>query len=108
MNFRTIPGLSALGQPRITSIYDETGTADSGYDTRGPYHCEDCLHKTAPDEPFCIHPRVIGDLCLQDQLVMIDGRPAIKIDMGRGCCRYVHPPMKSDSSKDGDDDEDDE
>jgi len=98
-----MPGLSMLGQPRITSIYDETGTPDSGYATNGPYHCAQCIHKTAPDEPFCIHPKVIGDIELQDQLVMIDGRPAVKINLEHGCCRYVHPPMK-----DGDNDEDDE
>ena len=87
-----IPGTEALGQPRLGSVYDETGTAASGYAEQGPYHCENCVHKTASDEPFCIHPRVIGDSALQSRLVMIDNRPAIKIDMERGCCRFVRPP----------------
>lgn len=83
-----------LGQPRLGSIYDATGTADSEYSAEGPYFCGDCIHRTKPDEPFCIHPRVIGDHALQDQLVQIDGRSAIKIDMSHGCCRFVRPPMK--------------
>jgi hypothetical protein len=91
--FGMIPGTDALGQPRLGSIYDEQGTPDSGYATGGPYHCEDCIHKTASDEPFCIHPKVLGDSCLQDQLVTINGRPAAKINLEHGCCRYVHPPI---------------
>ncbi len=78
-----------LGQPRLGSIFDETGTPDSGYEENGPYHCEDCVHKTAMDEPFCIHPRVVGDHRLQDRLVSIDGRPAVKVDMCHGCCKFV-------------------
>lgn len=92
--FGPIPGTDALAQPRLGSIYDEQGTPDSGYATTGPYHCEDCIHKTAPDEPFCIHPKVLGDDCLQDQLVTINGRPAVKINLEHGCCRYVRQPME--------------
>lgn len=90
----SIPGIGALSQPSVRSIYDETGTPDSGYEDHGPYHCEDCIHKTASDEPFCIHPRVIGDHRLQDQLVQIDGRPVVKIDMERGCCKFVNQPLE--------------
>jgi len=89
-----IPGIGALGQPRLGSIYDETGTPESGYGECGPYHCSDCIHKTAKDEPFCIHPKVIGDSALQDKLVLINGRPAVKIDMEHGCCRYVNQPLE--------------
>lgn len=96
-----LPGLGALGQPRIGSIYDETGTPDSGYATSGPYHCEHCIHKTAADEPFCIHPKVVGDHDLQDKLVLIDGRPVIKIDMESGCCRYVRQPAKAEDEPKG-------
>ena len=90
-----IPGTERLGQPAMGSVFDETGTPASGYAACGPYHCEDCVHKTAKDEPFCIHPRVIGDPDLQDKLVLIDGRPAVKIDMEHGCCRYVNQPRES-------------
>ena len=101
MDHFTIPGLDVLGQPRLGSIYDETGTPASGYEEKGPYHCEDCIHKTASDEPFCIHPKVIADVRLQDRLTLINNRPAIKIDMCRGCCKYVNQPLE-DSDKDKD------
>jgi hypothetical protein len=87
-------GIEKLGQPQMGSIYDEVGTPDSGYAETGPYHCEDCVHKTAPDEPFCIHPKVVGDHDLQDKLVQIDGRPAVKVNLEHGCCRFVRPPAK--------------
>jgi hypothetical protein len=84
-----IHGIEALGQPSIGSVYDKTGTPDSGYAEEGPYHCSDCIHKTAMDEPFCVHPKVVGDVRLQDRLVLINGRPVVKIDMMHGCCEYV-------------------
>ena len=93
MDFLIIPGTEALGQPRLGSIYDETGTPASAYEAHGPYHCGDCLHKTKKDEPFCVHPKVVGDPDLQSQMVTIDGRPAVKIDMEHGCCRYVRYPV---------------
>jgi hypothetical protein len=96
-----ISGLSVLGQPRLGSIYDETGTPESGYAESGPYHCEDCIHKTASDEPFCIHPKVLADPQMQNRVVLIDNRPAAKIDMCHGCCRYVNQPLE-DSDKDDD------
>jgi hypothetical protein len=94
-----IPGLAALGQPRMGSIYDEQGTPESGYEEHGPYHCEDCIHKTASDEPFCIHPKVIADDRLQDRLVQINGRPVIKIDLEHGCCAYVNQPLHEDKDE---------
>jgi hypothetical protein len=87
-----IPGIEALGQPRLGSIYDEVGTDVAGYAEGGPYHCEDCVHKTASDEPFCIHPKVLGDPEMQSRLVMIDNRPTVKINLEHGCCAYVRPP----------------
>lgn len=89
-----LPGIEALGQPRMGSIYDETGTPVSGYEEHGPYHCEDCIHKVAPDSPYCIHPGVIGDPRLQDRLVLIDNRPTVKINLERGCCKYVNQPLE--------------
>jgi hypothetical protein len=93
-----IPGTSLLILPAVGSIYDPTGTRASGYEERGPYHCEDCIHKTASDEPFCIHPQVIADPQLQDRLVLIDNRPAIKIDMENGCCEFVRQHAKEGSA----------
>jgi len=89
MDSPLIVGLRVLGQPPMGSIYDETGTPDSGYEEKGPYHCEDCIHKTAKDEPFCIHPKVLADPAMQDRIKMIDNRPVAKINMERGCCKYV-------------------
>lgn len=90
-----ILALEALGQPRLSSIYDEQGTPESGYEEHGPYHCEDCIHKTAKDEPFCIHPGVLADPAMQHRVVLIDNRPAAKINMQRGCCKYVNQPLET-------------
>ena len=84
-----ISGLSVLGQPRPGSVYEESGTKDSGYEESGPYHCEDCIHKTAPDEPFCIHPAVLADPEMHSRVVLLDSRPVAKICMERGCCKFV-------------------
>jgi len=93
-------GLHILGQPRLGSVYDEQGTPDSGYSAQGPFSCECCIHKTAPDEPFCIHPKVIADSDLQDKLVMVNNRPVIKIDLEHGCCRYVRQERPDDEDDD--------
>jgi hypothetical protein len=93
-----IPGTEMLGQPRMGSIYDELGTPESGYSEDGPFHCSDCVHKIKFDEPFCTHPKVIGDSELQERLVQIDGRPVVKINMERGCCRYVRPNHPNDDA----------
>lgn len=93
-----LSGIDALGQPRLGSIYDETGTPVSGYEEHGPYHCEDCIHKISHDSPYCTHPKVIADPLLQDRLVMIDERPTIKICLERGCCKYVRQPMKDEDA----------
>lgn len=89
-----IHGIGMLGQPRIRSVFDETGTPDTGYEEHGPYHCEDCIHKTAKDEPFCVHPKVIADPKLQDRLVQINNRPVIKVNLQRGCCKFVNQPLE--------------
>lgn len=98
-----IPGIEALGQPRLGSIYDEQGTPESGYEEHGPYHCEDCIHLRAPGEPFCIHPKVVGDSRMQDRLVLIDNRPCVKICLERGCCSYVNQPLKHNEDEDKED-----
>jgi hypothetical protein len=82
-------GIASLGQPRPGSVYEESGTADSGYEEKGPYHCEDCIHKTAQDEPFCVHPAVLADPELQSRVVLLDNRPVSKINLKHGCCKFV-------------------
>jgi len=89
----------------MNSSYAEQGTRASGYEELGPYHCEDCIHKTAPGEPYCIHPKVLVDPAMKDKLIRIgkridgsSGHPVIKgkdqlvakIDLERGCCKYVN------------------
>lgn len=71
------------------SAYAEQGTEVSGYEEQGPYHCEDCVHKTAMDEPFCIHPVVIVDPKMKNRLKKISGRTVAKVNLERGCCKYV-------------------
>lgn len=68
----------------------EQGTKASGYEEKGPYHCEDCIHKTAADEPYCIHPEVVNDPALKDKLVKIKDTQAVEIDLQYGCCKYVN------------------
>ena len=106
MNHFTIPGLAILGQPRMGSIYDETGTPASGYAESGPYHCSDCVHRTAKDEPFCIHPKVLADSEMQTRIVLIDNRPAAKINMEHGCCKFVRYALGFVEEAEHEDDED--
>lgn len=82
-------GIESLRRPSPTSVYAVSGTLDSAYEEKGPYHCEDCVHKTAPDEPFCIHPAVLADPEMKSRVVLIDDQPAAKICMERGCCKFV-------------------
>jgi broad specificity phosphatase PhoE len=76
------------------SQYAEQGTAISGYEERGPYHCSDCRHRLDPKSDLCIHPVVIADPELKDRLVQIsDGdtyQQAIRINLEKGCCGYVN------------------
>jgi broad specificity phosphatase PhoE len=76
----------------VDSKFRETGSPVSGYGEEGPYHCEDCIHRTSPDSAFCIHPVVIADPDLADSLVQIGGQNAVQINLEKGCCRFVHPP----------------
>jgi hypothetical protein len=89
-----VNGLDKLAQ---SSSYAEQGTPASGYEENGPYHCDNCIHKTAPDEPYCNHPEVVADKKLKDRLVNIDGHNVVKINMERGCCKFVN------QSKEGND-----
>jgi hypothetical protein len=88
------PNLSGLGKT-YTGKFEEQGTAASGFASDGPYHCEDCIHRS---DQACYHPAVMKDKDLPD---MPDGTPAkqreqkdggILVDAERECCRYVHPP----------------
>lgn len=69
---------------------EEQGTALSGYEEKGPYHCEDCVHRMDPKSDLCIHPVVLADPALQSRLVQIDDKKGIRIDLEKGCCGYVN------------------
>lgn len=86
-----IPGIEALGH--LPSIYDETGTKESGYAADGPYHCEDCVWRLQ-GTAFCTHPRVAHDPALHYLASVENGHPVVKINIEQGCCRYVRPPEK--------------
>lgn len=78
------------------------GTRRSGYQELGDYHCEDCIHKTAPNQPYCVHPEVIADPEMKERLVQIDGKTVARVNLKHGCCEFVnqhgHKP-ESDSSE---------
>lgn len=90
-------GLSKLGSSNSLA---EQGTPDSGYEEHGPYHCEDCIHKTAPDQPYCIHPKVIKDRKLKEKVATIGGKTVVQINLERGCCRFVNQPLEEEGDED--------
>lgn len=78
----------------LDSKYKESGTALSGYEERGKYHCEDCIHRLNPKSDLCIHPVVVIDPEMRSRLVTIENSPdtfnkAITINLEKGCCKYV-------------------
>jgi hypothetical protein len=77
---------------KLKGKFAAQGTSVSGYEEHGPYHCGDCIHKTAPGEPFCVHPAVIADPKMKPKLVTIDGQTVARINLKRGCCFFVNQP----------------
>jgi broad specificity phosphatase PhoE len=66
---------------------EPTGTAESGYDEGGPYHCADCVHKPSKGSSYCNHPKVVNDPA--NAKLKVNG--LIQIDREHGCCEYVRP-----------------
>lgn len=88
---------------KLTGNKKEQGTPVSGYEEKGPYHCEDCIHRIGgakSDLPFCIHPVVLSDPKMKKWRTQYEGQNAVKINMERGCCAYVN--------QEGHEDEEDE
>lgn len=78
---------------KLTGDQKEQGTPVSGYEEKGAYHCEDCIHRIGGSEsdlPFCIHPVVLADPKLKKWRTTYDGKSAVHIDMEHGCCKYVN------------------
>lgn len=71
----------------------EQGTALSGYEAHGPYHCSDCRHL---EGTLCIHPIVILDPALKS---MRKGH-GVEVDAEHGCCRYISQPLETEDEDD--------
>lgn len=86
-------------KPKLVGDKKEQGTPVSGYEEKGPYHCEDCIHRiggSGSDLPFCIHPVVLSDPKLKKFKTKYENQDAIHIDMDHGCCAYVNQKDKED------------
>jgi hypothetical protein len=72
--------------------FGETGTPDIAYEEKGPYHCEDCIHRVDSDSDVCIHPLVVIAPSMQNRLVRLEdgGGYGVKVNLPRGCCKYVN------------------
>ena len=88
--------------PKLTLDQQEQGTPLAHYEERGPYHCEDCVHKVHPNVPICIHPMVIADPKMKDKVCWTDSptteNKGVFIDLEKGCCGYVRQEKPDDGS----------
>ena len=70
-----------------------TGDPLTGYETRGPYSCGSCQHRLNAKSDLCIHPLLVSNPYLKEQLVQIENNPeypqGIRVDLEHGCCEYV-------------------
>lgn len=82
--------------------YEEQGTPISGYEEHGPYHCEDCIHRASKTSDVCVHPIVKVDPKLKDRRVP----SGVKVNLERGCCKFVNQPLERESDEDDADDKD--
>lgn len=92
-------GKESSKNPEYTGRFKETGTPTSGYSDRGPFRCEDCIHRIGgqkSDLPFCVHPAVLKDSELKKSRIVYKQQKAVEIDMERGCCRFVNQPLEKD------------
>lgn len=62
------------------------GTPDVGYEEKGPYHCEDCVHLASGNT--CMHPKVVAAPSMKARLTA-DGK-GVRVNAERGCCEYVN------------------
>ncbi len=70
----------------MASDYKEQGTMIAGYEEKGPYHCEDCVHRIGD---LCKHPAVAADPELKKKLVRHNDQMLVRIDLEKGCCKFV-------------------
>ncbi len=67
------------------------GTPEGEYAEDGPYHCAECIHKTAPDKPYCVHPEIVNSSQFKDKIIKIAGKRVAPVNLQSGCCEYVKP-----------------
>lgn len=79
--------------------YSEQGTAIAGYEEKGPYHCEDCVHRMAKDSDLCVHPAVLADPQMKKRLVNQNNKMGVRINLEHGCCKYVKQPEQHDKNE---------
>jgi len=90
---------SKSSEYKLTPDQKEQGTSLSGYEEKGPYHCEDCIHRIGgleSDLPFCIHPIVLIDPKLKKKRIKYQGQNAVEVNMERGCCKFVKQSLEKD------------
>ena len=66
----------------------EQGDPIAGYEEKGPYHCEDCVHRKA-DTEYCQHPAVIAAPIMKKRLVNVGNQMLARINVEHGCCKFV-------------------
>lgn len=74
--------------------YSEQGTPIAGYEEHGPYHCEDCIHRTSKDSDLCVHPAVAADPRMKSRLVTVGNQVVTRVNLQRGCCKFVKQPKQ--------------
>ena len=78
----------------------ETGDPLTGYEEKGPYHCEDCVHRLSMKSDVCIHPMIKASPKLAHRRVIKDGKvTGVHINLERGCCKFVKMSSKADKKE---------
>lgn len=69
------------------------GTPIAGYSEEGPFHCEDCIYMSRPQNGrgLCKEKHVLADM--KKGKVKKDEKSGLaSINLEHGCCEYVKPP----------------
>jgi hypothetical protein len=69
--------------------YKEQGTQIAGYEEKGPYHCGDCVHRLTKESDLCLHPAVVADPQLKSKLTRAGNQMAVRVNLEKGCCKFV-------------------
>lgn len=90
------------GSGKRTKKTHGEGTAASGYEEHGPYHCEDCQYLRKPGTPDKEHGLCPEKHVLKDPDVPTHKPTGLKIvNLERGCCYFVKQgPRKEHTDED--------